>query len=168
MLPGALARTGASNIPRAASLAQSVTALGAIAAFALAGANPMATLFFWLGTTGGFGILVLLAVTSVAVIVFFARDPRGEGAWARLAAPVRPGAQGQGTGTALLHAHHATLDQHATPAYLEASSERSHAWYLRHGYTDTGQPFHLPGGGPPLWPMWRPAPSPPPASAPGG
>jgi amino acid transporter len=87
VLPGALARTGASNIPRAASLAQSTTALAAIAAFALAGANPMATLFFWLGTTGGFGILVLLAVTSVAVIAFFARDPRGESAWARVAAP---------------------------------------------------------------------------------
>jgi amino acid transporter len=87
VLPAALARTGASNIPRAASLAQSVTALAAIAAFALAGASPMATLFYWLGTTGGFGILVLLAVTSVAVIVFFARDPHGEGAWARVAAP---------------------------------------------------------------------------------
>jgi amino acid transporter len=87
VLPGALARTGASNIPRAASLAQSTTALAAIAGFALAGANPMATLFFWLGTTGGFGILVLLAVTSVAVIAFFARDPRGESAWVRMAAP---------------------------------------------------------------------------------
>jgi amino acid transporter len=87
VLPGALARTGASNIPRAASLAQSTTALAAIAAFALAGANPMATLFFWLGTTGGFGILILLAVTSVAVIAFFARDPRGESAWARMIAP---------------------------------------------------------------------------------
>lgn len=82
-----LARTSASNIPRAASVAQSVTGLAAIGGFALAGANPMATLFFWLGTTGGFGILVLLAVTSVAVIVFFDRDRRGEGTWVRLAGP---------------------------------------------------------------------------------
>jgi ribosomal protein S18 acetylase RimI-like enzyme len=81
---------------------------------------------------------------------------------------VRPDAQGQGIGTALLHAHHAALDQHATPAYLEASSERSHAWYQRHGYTDTGPPFHLPDGGPPMWPMWRPAAGPPPAPARGG
>jgi GNAT superfamily N-acetyltransferase len=80
----------------------------------------------------------------------------------------RPDAQGQGIGTALLRAHHATLDQHATPAYLEASSERSHDWYLRHGYADTGPPYHLPGGGPPMWPMWRPAAGPPPAPAPGG
>src|ERR1035441_10951661 len=47
----------------------------------------MTDLFFWLGTTGGFGILVLLALTSVAVIAFFVRDPRGETAWARLIAP---------------------------------------------------------------------------------
>jgi hypothetical protein len=31
--------------------------------------------------------LVLLAVTAVAVIAFFARDPRGETTWRRLAAP---------------------------------------------------------------------------------
>jgi amino acid transporter len=87
VLPGVLARTGASNIPRAASMAQSATGLAAITGFALAGANPMATLFFWLGTTGGFGVLLLLALTSVAVIVFFDRDPRGESTWVRLTAP---------------------------------------------------------------------------------
>jgi ribosomal protein S18 acetylase RimI-like enzyme len=76
---------------------------------------------------------------------------------------VRPDAQGQGIGTALLRAHHATLDRHGTAAYLEASTDRSRALYLRHGYTDHGQPFHLPGGGPPLWPMWRPGTQPPPA-----
>jgi len=47
----------------------------------------METMFFWLGATGGFGILVLLAVTSVAVVVFFDRDPRGEPLWPRLTAP---------------------------------------------------------------------------------
>src|SRR6202023_973051 len=55
--------------------------------YAVAGWNPMTRLFFWLGTTGGFGILVLLALTAVAVIAFFARDPRGENAWRRLIAP---------------------------------------------------------------------------------
>ena len=47
----------------------------------------MAGSFFGLGTTGGLGIIVLLAATSVAVIAFFARDPRGENPWRRLAAP---------------------------------------------------------------------------------
>jgi amino acid transporter len=87
VLPGALGRTGSNNIPKAASLAQSVTGLAVIGAFALAGWPPMTGLFFGGGTTGGFGILLLLALTSVAVIAFFARDHRGENAWRRLIAP---------------------------------------------------------------------------------
>jgi GNAT superfamily N-acetyltransferase len=67
---------------------------------------------------------------------------------------VHPDKQGQGIGTALLRAHHATLDQTGTPAYLEASSSRNRALYLRHGYAGPG-PFHLPDGGPPMWPMTR-------------
>ena len=87
VLPAVLGRTGGNNIPKAASLAQSATGLAVIAGYALAHANPMQGLFFDLGTTGGFGILILLAVTSVAVIAFFARDPDGESAWRRLIAP---------------------------------------------------------------------------------
>ena len=87
VLPAALGRTGGNNIPKAASLAQSATGLAVIVAYALAGWQPMTQLFFWLGTTGGFGILILLALTAVAVIAFFARDPRGETAWPRLIAP---------------------------------------------------------------------------------
>ena len=87
VLPAALGRTSGSNIPRAASLTQSVVGLAVIALYAAAGWDPMTRLFFWLGTTGGFGILLLLALTSVSVIVFFARDPGRESAWRRLAAP---------------------------------------------------------------------------------
>jgi amino acid transporter len=87
VLPAALGRTGGSNIPKAASLAQSATGLAVIAAYALAHGDPMTGLFFGLGTTGGFGVLVLLALTAVAVIAFFARDWHGENAWRRLVAP---------------------------------------------------------------------------------
>jgi amino acid transporter len=87
VLPSALGRTGANSIPKAASLTQSATGMITIAVFALGGWPPMTDLFFWLGTTGGFGILLLLAATSVAVIAFFARDPHGESAWRRLIAP---------------------------------------------------------------------------------
>jgi len=70
---------------------------------------------------------------------------------------VRPDRQGRGTGTALLRAGHAALDADAIPAYLEASSSRSRDLYLAHGYTlRPGAPYHLPDGGPPMWPMWRP------------
>ena len=87
VLPAALGRTSSNNIPRAASVTQSLTALTVILAFAISGLPPMADLFFWSGTTGGFGIVVLLAATSCSVIVFFARDPRGENTWRRLIAP---------------------------------------------------------------------------------
>ena len=87
MLPAAFGRTGANSIPKAASLAQSLTGLAAIVIYAAGGWPPMTDLFFWLGTTGGFGILILLTATAVAVITFFARDPRGESAWSRLIAP---------------------------------------------------------------------------------
>lgn len=66
---------------------------------------------------------------------------------------VRPGHQGEGIGTALLHHHHEMYPDVAM--YLEASSRESRALYLRHGYLDRGR-FTLPEDGPPLWSMWRP------------
>jgi GNAT superfamily N-acetyltransferase len=69
---------------------------------------------------------------------------------------VHPGHQRHGLGTALLRAHHATLDQQGIPAYLEAASARTRAWYARHGYSPAGPPIHLPGG-PAMHPMMRPA-----------
>ena len=95
VLPAFLSRTGASSVPRAASLAQSLTGLIVIVSYAAGGWQPMTDLFFWLGTTGGFGILILLALTSVAVIRFFAAGTGDGGtgagaretAWARIAAP---------------------------------------------------------------------------------
>ena len=87
VLPGFLARTGRNSIPRAASITQSLTGLTVILVYAAGGWAPMTDLFFWLGTSGGFGVLILLALTSVAVITFFGRDPRGETVWRRMIAP---------------------------------------------------------------------------------
>ncbi len=69
---------------------------------------------------------------------------------------VHPGRQGRGVGTALLQAHHATLDELGVPAYLEASDQRTRGIYLDHGYRDYGSPIELPAG-PAMHPMWRPA-----------
>ena len=68
---------------------------------------------------------------------------------------VRPDRQGQGTGTALLRAHHAALGRSGLPAYLEASSLDTRRIYLRHGYTDYGTVIQLPDGGPRMYPMMR-------------
>jgi amino acid transporter len=90
VLPGFLSRTGASSVPKAASLAQSLVGLAVIVVYAAGGWAPMTDLFFWLGTTGGLGILILLALTSVAVIRFFRAGPgagTGETRWARVIAP---------------------------------------------------------------------------------
>lgn len=68
---------------------------------------------------------------------------------------VRSDRQGQGTGTALLQAHHRHLDTTVRqPAYLEASSERTRRVYRHRGYADFGPPVALPGG-PPMFPMIR-------------
>jgi GNAT superfamily N-acetyltransferase len=69
---------------------------------------------------------------------------------------VRPGNQGQGTGSLLLRARHQALDQDGAPAYLEAASPRTRQLYLRHGYAlRPDAPFYLADDGPAMWPMWR-------------
>jgi GNAT superfamily N-acetyltransferase len=69
---------------------------------------------------------------------------------------VAPGHQGHGTGSMLLRAHHATLDDGGIPAYLEAATGRTRHLYHRHGYTlRPDAPIRLPDSGTLLWPMWR-------------
>jgi GNAT superfamily N-acetyltransferase len=73
--------------------------------------------------------------------------------WYLFALATEPGRQGGGIGTALLHPVLERCDRDRLPAYLEATSERSRALYLRHGFRDA-EPLALPGG-PPVHPMWR-------------
>jgi len=101
VLPSGLAKIGArSGAPWAGSLAQTVIAVVVIIAFAIGGATwvppeglpaalfPVLTLFTWLTNAGAMGLVLLMAVISIAVIGFFRRDARGVGAWQRLVAPV--------------------------------------------------------------------------------
>jgi GNAT superfamily N-acetyltransferase len=64
-------------------------------------------------------------------------------------------AQGKGLGSVLLRDRLDRADAEGLGTYLEASSPRSRALYLRHGFTDHGEPVRVPDG-PQLWPMWRP------------
>ncbi len=86
VLPTLFGRT-VGGAPRNASVAQSVLALVVIAVYAFAGLDPLVKLFFWGGTTGGVGVLLLITLTSIAVIGFFARNSYGESAWRRWVAP---------------------------------------------------------------------------------
>jgi amino acid transporter len=89
VLPAALGRTARSTgAPRTASLLQSCIGIAVITLYAVAGWDPLVHLFFRGGTSGALGVLVLIAATSVAVIMYFLRHPSGENVWRRLVAPV--------------------------------------------------------------------------------
>jgi amino acid transporter len=91
VLPRRLAHTGTrTNAPVLGSLTQSAIGLLVICGYAIAGWDPLIHLFFLLGTAGGLGVLVLITITSVAVIGYFAQHPElnaAEPAWRRVAAP---------------------------------------------------------------------------------
>ncbi len=88
VLPSFFGRTRArSGAPQAGSLFQSAIGLAVIVVYAVKGWDPLVQLFFWLGTTGGLGILFLITFTSLSVIFFFGRDRRGENVWSWLIAP---------------------------------------------------------------------------------
>jgi GNAT superfamily N-acetyltransferase len=61
----------------------------------------------------------------------------------------RPERQAQGLGSALIRRVLDVCDAEGTPAYLEATSQRSVALYGRHGFDVVGE-IRLPGG-PSLW-----------------
>ncbi len=67
---------------------------------------------------------------------------------------VDPEAQGLGIGSSLMSPILERCDSEGVPAYLEASTTRSRALYLRHGFVVLDE-MRLPGDGPPLWRMWR-------------
>jgi ribosomal protein S18 acetylase RimI-like enzyme len=67
---------------------------------------------------------------------------------------VDPECQGRGLGSALMRPILERCDREGTPVYLEASTPRSRALYLRHGFVVLDE-MRLPAEGPPLWRMWR-------------
>lgn len=67
---------------------------------------------------------------------------------------VEPEAQGKGVGTALLRPILDRCDEDGTAAYLEATTPRNRACYLRQGFEVTEE-FRYPKAGPPSWRMWR-------------
>lgn len=67
---------------------------------------------------------------------------------------VEPGWQGKGIGAALMRPILERCDREKLPAYLEATTPRNRELYLRNGF-EVVEEIELPGGGPPLWRIWR-------------
>jgi GNAT superfamily N-acetyltransferase len=68
---------------------------------------------------------------------------------------VVPERQGRGVGSAMLAVVLDRCDRAGLATYLEATSPANRRLYERHGFHAVGEVAPL--GGPPLWPMWRPA-----------
>jgi amino acid transporter len=82
-------RTGA---PFVASLTQTVLALTVVGIFAFAGADPVLKLFTWLTNLGALGVLLLMAMTSFAVVAYFRREAHPDvTAWPSRIAPAIAG-----------------------------------------------------------------------------
>jgi GNAT superfamily N-acetyltransferase len=65
-----------------------------------------------------------------------------------------PGCRGRGAAAALLEPVLARADDEGVPAYLESSKASNVPYYERFGFEVTEE-LVLPGGGPPMWLMWR-------------
>ncbi len=88
VLPAALGRTNPkTGAPRLASMVQTLIALVVVFGYALSGLDPLMYLFFWITVTGGLGVLVLMLLTSAAVIGYFMVDLNRESGWRRAVAP---------------------------------------------------------------------------------
>ncbi|MFE1783019.1 APC family permease [Streptomyces sp. NPDC059506] len=74
LLPRAVGRASkSSGAPAIGSLLQTAVSVTVVGAFALAGKDPIVHLFTWMGNVGALGVLLLMVVTSVAIIAFFVR-----------------------------------------------------------------------------------------------
>ena len=86
--PEALARTHPRHgSPYVGSLTQSTSAVLLLGVFALAGADPVLTLFTWMSGVATVSVLVLMVLTAVAILVFFARHRVDERVWNTRIAP---------------------------------------------------------------------------------
>ncbi|MBF6230615.1 APC family permease [Nocardia farcinica] len=84
----ALGRTHAKHgSPHRGSIAQTISAVLVVGAFAAAGADPVLQLFTWLSGLATVSVLSLMGLTSIAVIVFFHRSGLDRRLWHTRIAP---------------------------------------------------------------------------------
>ncbi|MCS5480908.1 APC family permease [Corynebacterium sp. YIM 101645] len=94
VLPVFLGKLGRNGAPVAGSTVQSLVGFVTVAVFAVAGVNssmgdlfPVITLFTWFSTAAAFGLVFLMAITSLTVLVWFRRDHHGFSLFTRVIAP---------------------------------------------------------------------------------
>lgn len=84
LLPSALGRTHARHLsPHVGSVLQTAIALVVVGAYAALGANPLLSLFACVTNVGTLGVIALMALSSVAVLVFFSRRGAPTGGFLR-------------------------------------------------------------------------------------
>ena len=92
LLPGTVGVTHADHqSPHMGSIIQTVCAVVVVGLFAVLGLDPILNLFTWISQIGTLGIIAMMAITSLAVIVYFNRDAQGENAFATKIAPAIAG-----------------------------------------------------------------------------
>jgi amino acid transporter len=88
VLPSALGRVSRRHgSPVAGVITQIAISVVVLGIGALLGADPYLVIFLWSAAPGVLGILLLEAITAIAVVAFFARDRGGFSAWRVVLAP---------------------------------------------------------------------------------
>ncbi|HWD07420.1 MAG TPA: APC family permease [Amycolatopsis sp.] len=74
--------------PSRSSLVVSAVTIGAMALVALLGLDPVTQVFTWFSGAATLGIVAMMAMTGVAVMIFFRRHTAERGIWRTLVAPL--------------------------------------------------------------------------------
>lgn len=92
LLPGFMGVThGSHQSPHVGSVVQTVMAVVVVVFFATMGLDPVLNLFTWVAQVSVLGVLTMMAITSLAVVAWFRKNPDGEPAWRVFLAPVVSG-----------------------------------------------------------------------------
>ncbi len=92
VLPSSLSRVARSGAPAVASIVQSSIALIVVGLFAVLDKDPVLTLFTWLTNLGALGVVLLMAITSFAVVAYFRDRPESKASpWSTAWAPIIAG-----------------------------------------------------------------------------
>ncbi len=103
---------------------------------------------------GFIGVFGMRSGKARAIQEFMKHAHPEEPHWYLAAIGSDPSVRGLGFGQALMRSRLDRCDAEYCPAYLESSKPENVPYYERFGFTVT-QEMQLPGGGPPLWAMWR-------------